>query len=199
MFEEGHDKNDRKFEEGNSRVGDIEQKIENNQALIGEDKGITGGITVNTQSYRPIKVTHEAALFSQEYNGEKSEVENELKRLVIKEGKRMVDAAESSAVALVGNVSSSCHILERASPIQILSPALVNKHAVEEESVDFEDTETRSLAQSDIVKGLRVKVYSNPRNMAELGIYPRETGFPCLNYSVFDRQELKIMLQREMD
>lgn len=44
-----------------------------------------------------------------------------------------------------------------------------------------------------------MKVYPQPRNIAELGVSPRETAYPRLNYAVFDRCELKIMLLKDLE
>ncbi|KAM7483563.1 hypothetical protein LguiB_008146 [Lonicera macranthoides] len=60
------------------------------------------------------------------------------------------------------------------------------------------DSESDSGARSDIMEGLKVRV-SNPRNLAELGVSPRETGRPLLNLHVFDRDDLKVRLQNDLD
>ncbi|KAM7490371.1 hypothetical protein LguiA_033292 [Lonicera macranthoides] len=38
----------------------------------------------------------------------------------------------------------------------------------------------------------------NPRNMAELGVSPKEMGRPLFNFAAFKKQELKAMLQKDL-
>ncbi|KAM7470785.1 hypothetical protein LguiA_008968 [Lonicera macranthoides] len=79
---------------------------------------------------------------------------------------------------------------------------MVVSHISAEESSGYEistDSEVYSMARSDIVEGLKVRVPSNPLSMAELGVSPRETGRPLLNFDAFDRDELKAMLQKDLE
>lgn len=119
------------------------------------------------------------------------------KKQTINEGKQLVGLVESSGVKALP-VSQP--------PLEVASSSICNVSPIGNcnfcdlivEIVVFSDDEEisdgDSLAQSDIVLGLKVKIVSNPRNMAELGVSPREMGRPMLNFAAFEKQELKDML-----
>ncbi|KAM7466873.1 hypothetical protein LguiB_014435 [Lonicera macranthoides] len=73
------------------------------------------------------------------------------------------------------------------------SNVLVNVNS-DVDGVKYSNSDSKSLTQSDIVQGLKVKVATQPRNMAELRVSLRNIDKPLLNFLAFDRHKLKLML-----
>ncbi|KAM7471335.1 hypothetical protein LguiA_009518 [Lonicera macranthoides] len=98
--------------------------------------------------------------------------------------KNIIDMGASSTCKLTPVDCNTCNL------VVVMTPS--------NDAEEFSEGDGDSLAQSDIVPGLKIKVKGNPRNMAELGVSPREPGRPLFNFAAFERQELKAMLQRDL-
>lgn len=127
---------------------------------------------VITHVYRPVRALN---LISDE------------RRREVKEGKKKVD---QPAIGLIPILNDLCDGATTSNAVKVVD--------TEDEEVVFSDSD-ESLAQSDIVKGMKVKIPSNPRNLAEFGVSPRNISQPLLNFSAFDRQDLKAMFQKNLE